>query len=150
MKTPFDTALRIAERRLDAVRTEMAKAAAQLRMIELEEDAAAIALQRECLFACDDARMTTEHYFVRARDHRTKLVAIRESTHAELETLRRQAVAYYGERIAIDTAIARHIEDAERAASAAEQAEMDDLAGGRYRRPRRRVARVAGSTSLGR
>lgn len=140
MKTPYDTALRIAERRLDAVRTEMAKAAAQLRLIELEEDAASTAFSRETQIAGDDARMTTERYFVRARDHRAQLVALRAATNAELESLRQKAVAVYGERIALDTAIARHREEAERAAAAAEQSAMDDLTGGRYRHPRRRPA----------
>ena len=148
MKTPYDTAQRIAERRLDAVRAEMAKAAAQLRLIELEEDNAAAALQRETLLACDDARMTTERYFVQAREYRSRLIAMRAATHAELESLRHKAVAFYGERIAIDTAVSSYREEAERAAASAEQAALDDLTGGRHRRPTRRIARGAGQTML--
>lgn len=138
MKTPYDTALRVADRRLDAVRAEMAKVAGQLRVIEIEEDAAAAALQRECLLAVNDPRLTTERYFIRARDYRAQLLTIRNNTHAHLEDLRRKAVVHYADRIAIDTAMARHREELESSAAAAEQAEADDLTGGRYRRPARR------------
>lgn len=136
MKTPYDTARRIAERRLDAVRAEMAKVAGYLRTLETQEDAAAIALQRECLLAVDDPRLTTERYFVRARDHRTQLIALRGAASGQLEALRTKAVAHYAERIAIDTAIARHCAETDRAAAAAEQAAIDDLTAGRFRRHR--------------
>lgn len=140
MKTPYDTALRVAERRLDKVRAEMAKVAALLRVLQAEEDAAALSLERECVLAVDDPRLTTERYFVRARDRRMHLAGRRAATQAQLEALRAKAVAHYAERIAIDTAIARHCDEAERAAAAAEQAEIDDLTGACYRRPRATAA----------
>lgn len=140
MKTPYDTARRVAERRLDSVRADMTQATGQLRVIEQEEEAAAAMVQREKRLAVDDPHITAERYFSNARDRRTQLVAMREATRAHLETLRRKAVARYAECIAIDTAIARHCDETERGAAAIEQAASDDLTGARHRRPRRRMA----------
>lgn len=144
MKTPYDAALRVADKRLDKVRAEMARVASQLHILEREGDAAANALARECLLAMDDPQLTTERYFAHARDRRTQLMAMRDGVHARLEALRDKAVAHYAERIAIDTAIAQHRAEAERAAAAVEQAAIDDLTGSRYHRqpsrtPSRRI-----------
>jgi len=140
MKTPYDTAIRVAERRLDKVRAAIGKAVDELGQLERAGDEAEAMLHRECLLAAGDHRLSTEFFFTRARDRRARLAADRETAHARLERLRREAVACYGERQAVETAAARHREDAERAAAAAEQAAIDDLSAAR--RPRRRVART--------
>jgi len=140
MKNSYDTAVRIAERRLDKVRAAIGKAVDELGQIERAQDEAEAALTRECLLAAGDHRLSTEFFFIRARDQRVRLMADREMAHARLEQLRQEAVACYGERQAVETAAQRHRDEAERSAAAAEQAAIDDLSAAR--RPRRRVPRT--------
>jgi hypothetical protein len=59
---------------------------------------------------------------------------------AQLEALRLEAVEYYGERTAIDTAATTYRTDAARVADAAEQAALDDIAAARLLRRRSRAA----------
>lgn len=140
MTTPYDGAMRVSERRLDRVQTAIAAAVDQLERIGAEHDAAGAALIREGSLAAGDHRLTTDRYFRETRDRRARLGDDRMGARARLEALRREAAERYGERAALDTAVARYRDEAARAAAAVEQAASDDLAGARHRRPRRRTA----------
>lgn len=148
MTTPYDTAMRVSERRLDRIRTAIAQAVEQLERIGAEHVAAETALIREGSLAAHDHRLATDRYFREKRDHRARLGDARADAHARLEALRREAAERFGERAALDTAVVRYRDEAARAAAAVEQAATDDLTGARHCHPRRRAARltVAGAS----
>ena len=142
MTTPYDAAMRAAERRLDKVRRAIGKAIEGLSALEQAEDRAEATLRRECLLASDDHRLTTEFFFVRARDQRARLATQRAAAHAQLDELRRRAVACYGEQRVLVDAQARFHDDATRAEDAAQQAAIDDLIGARRARVHRTAPRT--------
>ena len=143
--TPYDAALRIAERKLDAVRTAIGLIVAELERIEHARIAIETSLTREAELASRDHRLTTEHFFVHARDQHQQLVGARAAAHVQLEALRRKAVEHYGAQMALDGAVATFHADAARARDAAEQATLDDRTGARHAAgtQRRRHAAIA-------
>ncbi len=145
MTTPYDTALRVVERKLDAVRAAIGLAIDELERIENAHIAIENAMIREGLVASDEPRLTTDRYFVRARDHRRQLGEHRAAAHLHLESLRRKAVEVYGSRTAIESAVGAHREAEARSLAAAEQAMLDDLTAARpsTRRGRKFAAHVA-------
>jgi hypothetical protein len=142
MTTPYDTALRVVERKLDAVRAAIGLAIDELERIETAHIAIENAMMREGLVASDEPRLTTDRYFVRARDHRRQLGEHRAAAHLYLESLRRKAVEVYGSRTAIEGAVGAHREAEARSLAAAEQAMLDDLTAARP--SARRARAVAG------
>jgi len=138
MKTPYDAPLRVAERELDEVRTAIGAALDELRQIE---DAAASlrdTMARERAAVAGDSSLAAERFFVRARERRAQLATACEAANERVETLRERAIECYGARTAIGNAAARYRQEAERAAAAAEQAALDDIAASRLVRLRRR------------
>jgi hypothetical protein len=138
MNTPYDTALRIAERQLDTIRTAIGLAVEELARIERAHQAAEAAMRREIVLAGDDPRLTTEHFFVRARAARARLGEDRHAAQARLEGLRVKAVDYYGSHTALDGAASGYRAADVHQAAVAEQAMLDDIAASR--RPRSRAA----------
>ncbi|MBJ6122078.1 hypothetical protein [Sphingomonas mollis] len=138
MKTPYDAPLRVAERELDAVRTDIGKALDELQRVEQALVAIDAALAREAVVAAADTRMVAERYFARARDQRSQLGTARVTAQGRLEALRAKAVECYGSRKAIESAATRYRIEAEHAAVAAEQSALDDMVAAR--RIRRRPA----------
>ncbi len=148
--TPYDTALRLAERRVEKVRVAIGDAVRDLQRIEAQHIAAEQALHAEGMMAIDNPRLTTQHFFVRARNHRRQLGLERGATHARLEELRHQAVEAYGALSAMEGAVVRHHEAADHAAAAVDQAASDDLTNARYVRDasfQRRAMRIAVSAA---
>jgi hypothetical protein len=144
MTTPYDAALRIAARKVDRVRRAIGDAVLDLQRIEAQHIAAERTLELECRMATTDPRLTTQHYFVRARDHRARLFAERAATHARLEDLRRRAVECYGSLSAMEGAVAQFRAAEDGKVAAAEQRAIDDVTGARYVRigQERRAART--------
>lgn len=143
MITPYDTALRLAERKVERVRRAIGDAVLDLQRIEAQHVAAERTLEQEGRMATDDPRLTTQHYFVRARDHRSRLSLERAATQARLEELRRRAIECYGSLSAVEGAATSFRDSAERAAATAEQTAIDEVTGARYAsagRARRRLA----------
>lgn len=150
MTTPYDTALRIAERKVERVRRAIGDAVLDLQRIEAQHIAAERTLEQERAMADTDPRLTTQHYFVRARDHRARLFAERGATHARLEELRRQAAECYGSLSAVEGAATAFRADADRAAAGAEQVAIDEVTGARFvaaASTRRRMIRLAAASS---
>ncbi len=145
--TPYDAALRIAERKLDAVRTAIGLIVAELERIEHARIAIETSLTREAELASRDHRLTTEHFFVHARDQHQQLVGARAAAHLQLEALRRKAVADYGAQVALEGAAAEFREAADRARDAAEQSALDDRIGARHAARRRASAGVAATAA---
>jgi len=84
---------------------------------------------------------------MRARDQRAQLATAHRAADERVEVLRTRAIECYGARTAIGNAAARYREEAERAAAAAEQAALDDIAASRLVRMRRRRPMPAGVAS---
>lgn len=148
MTTPYDTALRLAERKVERVRRAIGDAVLELQRIDAQHIAAERTLEQESLLATNEPRLTTQHYFLRARDHRERLLAEREETHARLEVLRRRAVECYGSLNAVESAVSRYRDAAEQVVSAAEQRAIDEVTAARFAREahdHRRVWRQVGT-----
>jgi flagellar export protein FliJ len=147
MKTPYDAPLRVAERELDEVRTAIGEALGELRRIEDATAALNDTMTREARAAAGDRSLASERFFMRARDQRAQLAIAHHAAGEQVETLRTRAIECYGARTAIGNAAARYREEAERAAAAAEQAALDDIAASRLVRMRRRRPMPAGVAS---
>ena len=146
MTTPYDTALRLAERKVERVRRAIGDAVLDLQRIEAQHIAADKTLEQESRLAIDEPRLTTQHFFLRARDHRARLTIERAETHARLEVLRRRAVECYGSLSAVEGAVSQHRDAADRAAAAIEQRTIDEVTSARFAgdgQRRRRAWRAA-------
>ena len=138
MKTPFDTALRIADRRLDAVSAAIGVVIDELRQVESAQVALETRIAREMRAAEAQPIVATSRYFDDARTRREELARDRADAQQRLEALRRDAVEAYGAQRALQTAIEHHVADAVRSADAAEQAAIDDMIGARHATTRAR------------
>jgi flagellar biosynthesis chaperone FliJ len=138
MKTPYDAPLRVAERELDDVRTAIGVALGELRDIEDATAALHDTMAREAAAAAGDRSLASERFFLRAREQRAQLAVAHHAADQRVEALRARAIECYGTRTAIGNAAARYREEAERAAAAAEQAALDDIAAARLVRSQRR------------
>ncbi|HEU0065920.1 MAG TPA: hypothetical protein VFQ57_01630, partial [Sphingomonas sp.] len=67
MTTPYDTALRVAQRKLDDVRAAIGAAVQVLDRIEQADDALAAAITREKTLSSDTPRIIADRYFAHAR-----------------------------------------------------------------------------------
>lgn len=147
MTTPYDTALRLAERKVERIRRAIGDAVLDLQRIDAQHIAAERTLEEESLLAISEPTLTTQHYFLRARDHRERLLVEREETHARLEGLRRRAVECYGSLNAVESAVTRYRDAADQAAAAIEQRAIDEVTAARFAREaqdRRRTWRHGG------
>jgi flagellar biosynthesis chaperone FliJ len=140
MTTPFDAALRIAERELDEVRTAIGVVVEELDRIAMMQEAADTALTRESTIAGGDPRLTSDRFFARAREIREELKQQRAARQLQLDELRAKAVEHYGQHTAVSDAVARFRSDAELEIARAEQAANDDIAASRMPRRARRLA----------
>ena len=134
MKTPYDTALRAMRRDVDDLRTAIGNANGAVIDIEQRRDALSAGMRREAALSASDWTFPADAYLARARAQREALVVARVEAEAQLEALRHQAVERYGSLRAVEGAADLFREDADRAVSAAEQAQVDDFAGARFAR----------------
>ncbi|HEX8484293.1 hypothetical protein [Sphingomonas sp.] len=146
MTTPYDTALRIAERRLDQLRARIGQAVDDLQRTEAAHSNNDAVLARESMVAAGDPRLTSDSFFRQTRERRERLAAERVQAQDRLEELRLKAIEQYGSRTAVETAAAGYRADAERSAAAADQSAIDDLIGAlAARRARTQRRSTAGS-----
>jgi hypothetical protein len=140
--TPFDTALRVQRRQVDAMKVSISVEIENISTLTTQSQAHDIRMREERALAtlvpiASDAwtlRMKAE----RARlDHQARLAQMR------LLQLRAQAVEAYGTMRAIEGAADRFNDEAERIAAGAEQASIDDIAAAKLVRARRKGERTA-------
>lgn len=144
--TPFDTALRVQRREVDAVRVAITAA------VELSDTASAatthhdVQLQQEraTLAAAAAWLPSTDAWTARMKIERLRLVEQQKIAEARLSGLRAQAAEVYGKMRAIEGAADRFRTEAERAAEAAEQAGIDDIAAARFLKTLREQRRRRG------
>ena len=144
--TPFDTALRIHRREVDAVKVSIG--------VEVERIATIDAVSR-----AHDARMHEERalayalpfssdaWTARMKADRARLREAASAAEARLGQLRAQAVEAYGTMRAIEGAAERYEAEAERTAALAEQGAIDDLAAARFLQARRKGSKDGGRTA---
>lgn len=135
MQTPFDPALRIQRRALDAIRISLlAEAARELALSDqlsvLESD-----LEREGTIAAMDWQVGAHPYGQRVRARRVALEKDRSTVDGRLQRLRGAAMEACGQMLAITDAASGFTTDLRRREAAADQAHVDDLNG--TRRPSR-------------
>lgn len=136
MRTPFDTALRIQQREVDALRVAIGAEADRLGALHRasEEQAATETRERR---AAQGLGLPTDAWTARMKAERERLDSETRAAETALAELRAQAADVYGKLRALQGAANRYREAAEQAAAAAEQAQIDDIAAARFSRARR-------------
>ncbi|KTF70569.1 hypothetical protein ACNFJ7_16550 [Sphingomonas sp. HT-1] len=143
MKTPYDTALRMQQREVDAVK--VAIAAAVERVASLEEEASALqGRTREERVLAHALPFDSDAWLALAKRELARLAAEAEAARGRLVQLRAQALEAFGRLRAIEIAAERYRDEQARALEAAEQAAIDDIAAARFLRERKRMLVKAG------
>lgn len=142
MTTPFDTALRVQRREVDAMKVSISIEIENISTLTSQTQAHEIRMREEralsALVPIASDAWTSRMKAERSRlDHQSRLAQMR------LIQLRAQAVQAYGTMRAIEGAADRFKDEAERLAAGAEQASIDDIAAAKLVRARRNRARTA-------
>ncbi|WP_448661403.1 hypothetical protein ACG3SL_12170 [Sphingomonas sp. CJ20] len=133
--TPFDTALRVQRREVDAVRVSISVEIDHITALETRTRAHEITVREERALA-HALPIASDAWTARMRAERARMQDAALLAEARLRRLRDQAVEAYGTMRAIETAADRHRAEEERIAAGAEQAAADDLAASRFLRAR--------------
>lgn len=140
--TPYDTALRVQRREVDALRLSISVEAARLTTIEAERlDIEQSGRQERAVAAT--LPFTTDAWERRMRADRARLDQEVAHAVANLAMLRAKASAAYGTVRAIEIAAEGYSDQQARAAASAEQASADDLAAAAFLRALRVRKRTA-------
>lgn len=143
MSTPYDTALRVQRREVDAVKVSISVEVERISTLEAMTIAHDTRLRDERALA-PAVPVASDAWVARMKDERQRLEADARQAQARLAQLRARALEAYGTMRAIESAAERYQDEADRAADAAEQAAIDDIAAARFlanrARARRRVA----------
>jgi len=139
MKTPYDTALRAMRRDVDDLRTAIGETNGQVIELDRRREALVARMHQEAALCSTDWTFPADAYLARAREQRETLAVERHAAETRLEELRHEAVERYGSLRAVEGAADVYRADAERALSAAEQAQADDFTGARFARQLRLV-----------
>lgn len=136
MKTPFDSALRVQQRSMEAIRIAISLEISQQTELERAEAALIDSMRRESAIAAQQTLAASSEWLVRMRAHRQQLRLDAEGSRMRLALLRAQAAEAYGTMHAIENAAERHRENATREEAGAEQARLDDFSAARLVRAR--------------
>lgn len=143
MKTPYDTALRMQQRDVDAAKVAIAAAAERVAALEQEADALAERAREERVLA-HALPFDSDLWLARAKHQQARVAAEAEAARGRLAQLREQAQEAFGRLRAIETAAQRYRDEQARALEAAEQAAIDDIAAARFLHDRKRMMVKAG------
>ncbi len=130
MKTPYDAALRLRQREIDAVSERIARATGDLDRIESQGQEIGAAMRREAAAVGTEHRFSaaTGAYFARKRRELVTLGEQALETNRQLDSLREEAVQTLGSLRAIEGAAMEYRTAAEREIERGEQGEADDRA----------------------
>jgi hypothetical protein len=133
--TPFDTALRVQRREVDAVKVSISVEVERITTLESQTSAhdASVRQERALAYAMPFA---SDAWAARMKAERRRLDEAAYLAQARLGRLREQAVEAYGTMRAIEGAAERYEDEAERVVSLAEQSAIDDIAAARFLRAR--------------
>ncbi|AJP72231.1 hypothetical protein [Sphingomonas hengshuiensis] len=134
--TPFDTALRVQRREVDAVRVSISVEIERITEIETRSRAHDTRMidERALAYALPVA---SDAWTARMRSERMRLHDAAVLADARLRRLREQAVEAYGTMRAIEGAAERHQDEEDRIVASAEQSAADDIAAAQFLRARR-------------
>jgi len=134
VNTPFDAALRLRQREMDAMRVSISVQVTQLMVIEETRDTIDRSVRRETEIAATNWDSCAHAFMARMRTQRERLSQERVTVDARLTGLRVQAAEAYGALRAIEGAAGRYRAEADRIAAAAEQSRADDFSAARFAR----------------
>lgn len=140
--TPYDTALRVQRREVDAVRVSISAEVDRIAEIEMRSRAhdASMIAERSLAQALPIA---SDAWAARMRMERLQMDHAANLAEARLRRLRDQAVEAFGTMRAIEVAAERYQDEEDRIVAGAEQSAADDLAAARFLRTRRMQERRA-------
>ncbi|NWK98907.1 hypothetical protein DM806_25235 [Sphingobium lactosutens] len=137
MKTPYDTAMRVQRREIDAMGVAINVQINLLNQIETARDEAHASIQREADVAAGDLGLSSHAYMERIRAEQQRLKRDGAVQNARLDQMRGKAAAAYGAFRAVEVAAEGFREDANRRSANAEQAGVDDSAAVAFLKSRR-------------
>lgn len=140
MRTPFDAALRIQQREVDAIRIEVSVAAEAVISVEQAKLALEDRVRRERDTRTEIWLPHADRWTSHMRHQHERLAQDRLRAESLLEQLRARAAEAYGSMRAIESAAERHRAEQLRESEAAEQAEADDISAVRFLALRRQRA----------
>ena len=129
MRTPYDGAKRVRQREIDDLRLSIRSHAEQVAALRSESEQLDVAARREGVAAAEVPMLSSQAYLARLRERR--LVVEREGQEADtrLNVVRGQALTVFAAMRALEDAAESFRVNADRAATAAEQAAGDDRFG---------------------
>ncbi len=131
MATPFDTALRVQRRSMDAIRLSLLAEAVREAEVRAQVRELGVHIVEERAVAAGDWQLAAHPYGARLRDRAARLVADGRGIDARIDGLRGEALAACGQLQAITQATESYDVAARRHQNATEQAQADDISGGR-------------------
>ncbi|MFS2110401.1 hypothetical protein ACCC88_11975 [Sphingomonas sp. Sphisp140] len=140
--TPFDTALRVKRREVDAVKVSISVEVETITTLDQQTLAHEIRMREERALALT-VPVASDAWRLRMKAERARLDQQSQLANVRLTTLRAQAVEVYGTMRAIEGAAGRFKDEAERVAAGAEQAMIDDIAAAKLVIARRAAERNA-------
>lgn len=129
MQTPFDPALRIQQRALDAIRISLLAETARELALADERNALDAELDRETAIAATNWQVGAHPYGQRVRARRIALEKDRRAVDGRLQRLRGAAMEACGQMLAITEAATNFATDLRRRENASDLAHVDDLNG---------------------
>jgi hypothetical protein len=133
--TPFDTALRVHRREVDAVKVSISVEVERITTLEAQTRAHDATLREERALACA-LPFASDAWTARMKAQRARLDEAAYLAQARLVRLRDKAIEAYGTMRAIEGAAERYENEAERTIELAEQSAIDDIAAARFLRAR--------------
>lgn len=134
--TPFDTALRVHRREVDAVKVSISIEVERITTLEAQSRAHAERAREERALAAS-LPIASDAWAARMKYERIRINEAAHLAQARLGQLRAQAVEAYGTMRAIEGAAERYQNEVDRTAATAEQTGIDDIAAARFLRARR-------------
>jgi hypothetical protein len=131
MATPFDTALRVQRRGMDAIRLSLLAEAVREAEVQAQVRALGVHIIEERAVAAGDWQLAAHPYGARVRARVTQLETEGRRVAARLDGLRDEALAACGQMQAITQAAAGYGATLQRQARTSEQTQADDISGGR-------------------
>ena len=137
MKTPYDAAMRVQRREIDAMGVAINVQVNLLNQIDQAREEVRTSIIREADVAATDLGMSSHAYMERIRAEQSRLVRDGAAQGARLDQLRTKAASAYGAFRAIEVAAEGFVEAANRRNANAEQAGIDDSSAVAFLKARR-------------
>lgn len=137
MKTPYDAAMRVQRREIDATSVAINVQVNLLNQIDRAREEVRTSIIREADVAAADLSISSHAYMERIRAEQARLNRDGAAQGARLEQLRTKAATAYGAYRAIEVAAEGFVEAASRRTANAEQAGLDDSAAVAFLKARR-------------